>query len=396
MSAAERAARLNARQLPKWNPGGVRSQMSPRRTHAQGAWRGRDHWLTVVLPRVLERHPNMLTGKVARHTWLTVMAAHAAHAAADGANCIVRPDIIAAEVGLKSERHVQICRAIARRVGLMVDDMPGRMLTLEERVAAQRRGSKQRGMSTVSSLLIPADIDPRVHTPTHPRPGARPSDRSRDDSPGRAVDKVRPGTFIFTPSRGTNVSMLRYVPTTLPLTREESGGASRRSNHKVAGRPGTASWLGSELAGEVGWLRGTPGRRLAGLLRGFVAAQQPWTAQQLCDAMEAVKPFPPPSRAHHPLSLARWYLAQLDPDRSPAQQLADQAAAAAHAAAEHARQRRDRQRELVAAAERDRQLAAEASNPTIAAAKAAALAQIRATTTAARHHATGARPQPGD
>lgn len=315
-----RAAAGEREALPRWNPDGIRNNDLELAVvnavyQATARWRGMDHWLSVVIPRALEANPDVLAGRVRRERFIAIMHAHALYARKDGRDCIVRPDTIAALVGC-SERSVQYARAAAKRLGIIIEALPGRMLDLGERLQARDRGSRQRGLSAVLALVIPADIDPRVEPVDNP--------------PVENTPRVRPHSFTCTPSRGPRSSLSRHVysvpsPAWRPGTKV---GAPRRVNQPA--RPGTATSFAQHLARHVPWLRTTPAQRLAALVRPFMSGPFPWQPAELASAMRICRPFPPAtSIIHAPISLLAWYLRQLDPTDSPARN-ADRASALNH------------------------------------------------------------------
>jgi hypothetical protein len=75
----------------------------------------------------------------------------------NGRQVIVRPDTLAGLLQC-GERTVQRCNAAAREIGLELVVTPGRMLSELETYAARRRGSPQRGLSTVTAFVVPTQL----------------------------------------------------------------------------------------------------------------------------------------------------------------------------------------------------------------------------------------------
>lgn len=90
------------------------------------------------------------------------MAMHAMHADdATGRGCTIDVEHLRLEAGC-SERTVQRARAAAREIGVATEVHRGRHLTLEERIEAYDRGSKQRGFASVYALGCPAWLTPKL------------------------------------------------------------------------------------------------------------------------------------------------------------------------------------------------------------------------------------------
>lgn len=166
--------------LPRWHQEdrGWRDRHRGHHEHAPAGayagirpWNGRDHWLTVVVPaafdlaHALHRSPTTASRpaalpQVARDTfmqWARIESLYAQDQRT-GRRLIVRPSTVASVLGI-SERHVQRCRELAKKLGVYVEVVQGRMLNLRECLAARLRGSRQRGLSSESALTIPTPID---------------------------------------------------------------------------------------------------------------------------------------------------------------------------------------------------------------------------------------------
>jgi len=140
------------------------------------AWHGRAHYLSTIVPVALRMHEDELRGLVSldlMRRYFTVATGYVQDQRT-GRRCIVRPDTIASVLGI-TKRAVQLCRRVARQIGLEVVIRCGRMLNLAECTAARRRGSNQRGLSTEVAYTIPLEI-PRelwIFTPTRGTPRTR-------------------------------------------------------------------------------------------------------------------------------------------------------------------------------------------------------------------------------
>lgn len=107
---------------------------------------------------------------IAPVTFQRVMAMHAMHADDDtGRGCTIDVEHLRLEASC-SERTVQRARAAARELGVATEVHRGRHLTLEERIEAYDRGSKQRGFASVYALGCPAWLAPKLPHRMQPVP----------------------------------------------------------------------------------------------------------------------------------------------------------------------------------------------------------------------------------
>lgn len=222
-------------------------------------WRGREHWLTWVVPAAIGVHRDILRRhRVAPDTlrnWALVKSGYA-HSRT-GRRCVVRPDTLASVMGV-SERTAQRCQAAAREMGLELVITTGRMLTAEETVWARRHGSRQRGLSTESALTIPQAI-------------------------AQIVDRVTPTSGEVS---NPQTSLLEGVPR--GLAAERTGAATPHCDQmgcwRARDRP--AGWhLAQEVARSVSWLAAEAPSRLAPALSRFATAPVPWTAADVAAAI---------------------------------------------------------------------------------------------------------------
>lgn len=249
------------------------------------SWTSRQHYLDVVVPAAVRAYPEVLqTHRVSPDTflrWAQVKSLYAQEARS-GRQVIVRPDTLA---GLLQccERTVQRCNAAARAIGLELVVTPGRMLTETETYEARRKGSPQRGLSTVTAFVVPQRLRSLVNhvTPTRGGPST---------------------TFV----KETITFKKRYArPRSAPL---------RSAPHQRS--RGLAWHLAASLTDHVIFLRRCPPARIAGQLSRFTQCPHPWTALQLTRAMDAVNVrlgYTAPIKASTaPWGLFAWYLGQID------------------------------------------------------------------------------------
>jgi hypothetical protein len=257
-------------------------------------WRGREHWLTWVVPTAIAVHRDVLRRHhVAPDTfrsWALVKSGYA-HART-GRCCVVRPDTLASVLDM-SERTVQRCNEAAREMGLEVVVLTGRMLTLSERHKAWKAGSRQRGLSTEVALTFSQVI-------------------------ARIVDHV-------TPPKRMGTSPLTSLTTGVPdgLAAEQKGAATPHSAQKRRGRtrhkpPGWS--LAADLARAVPWLAGEGPARLAPALHRFAVCERPWQASDVAAAIAGhtarvgAGPIRPQTIRTRPAALLAAILRRLDPD----------------------------------------------------------------------------------
>jgi hypothetical protein len=272
------AAESDRAVLPRRHPGyrGVH-YLAPEGSYSRvPAWKSRAHWLNLVVPLALSSRPEVLR----RHRvnpdtfrfWARTESLYAQDQAT-GRRVVVRPDVVAA-VAEMSERHVQRCRAAARDLELLVDVVPGRMLTETECYTARRNGSPQRGLSTESAFAVPAWLG------------------------GKAWSQPCFGGHV-TPTSGTPRSPLQVtVPTTSALNRSAKTKVAAPPPQHLQGRsprkrgrrpsPACAYGLARALQALVPWLRHEQPGRLAPALTRFANASPAWTARDIVDAIDQV------------------------------------------------------------------------------------------------------------
>lgn len=279
--------------LPRW---GINSPIrdpgaEPGQYTGTVGWTSRDHYLAFVVPVAIKMRPGPFkTHKVHPDTFRQWVRAKSLYAQEQrsGRRVIVRPQTVAELMGC-SKSTVHRCQRVARDLGLEIVITPGRMLSDFEAYKARRKGSPQRGLSTVSAFVIPAWV-------LHP------------------VDHDTPSSGLFKASHVKECSALK---------RRSAGskGAPLRSapRKRRRPRPGDPAWdLAVQLAQRIPFLRGCPAGRLTGQLRRFVTTGLPhrWTAERLIRAMDTVNrrrgwnaPWAAKTR---PWGILRWYLTQID------------------------------------------------------------------------------------
>lgn len=252
--------------LPRWHQddrGNVNAHRGVHQAAPAGAyaglraWNGREHWLAVVVPVAIAAHRELLrqeqVSPATFRLWAQVESGYAQDQRT-GRRCIVRPATVASVMGM----HVDVartCRRIARRIGLQVVVLMGRMLNLEECTAARRRGSRQRGLSTETALTIP-------------------------DPLRLAVDSATP-----TRGRATTPKTHLGIPSLHGLTAEKTEAASPPPSIEAARRRRRCRQVASDLVRTVPWLIEERPGRLAPALAPFVHAETPWTARDVVDAL---------------------------------------------------------------------------------------------------------------
>ena len=292
--------------LPRW---GVASPIrgdepAPGARSGRIGWTSRAHYLEVVVPSVLDANPEILkTHKVARDTlmrWITAETLYVQEKRS-GRSCIVRPSTLAELLGC-AKRTVQRCRAAAAELGLRVEVVAGRMLSLAECLAARQAGSPQRGLSAEADFCVPA-----AH---RPRPDRVP------DSPTPAASPV----CHVTPTRGDSLQIDPdcFFPSEYRLPASRKDAAARRRQRKRVDSP---AWkLAHSLIRRIPWARSLQPGRLAPLVTRFAKADRAWTSVQLVAAMDRLNvesgPFgytsPTRDQVKRPLGLFKWYLDQID------------------------------------------------------------------------------------
>ena len=277
--------------LPRW---GINS---PIRCHPvdPGAyantigWTTRQHYLATVVPAAIRQHTAVLQQlHVAPDTFLRWARAKSLYAQEprSGRQVIVRPDTLAGLLQC-SERTIQRCNAAARAIGLELVVTPGRMLSEIETYAARRRGSPQRGLSTVTAFVVPQSLRLQV--------------------------------LDVTPTRGRSFHSLVKKPPTFKTGSARPIGAPLRSAPPQQTKPrarGPAWQLAAGLTAQAIFLRRCPPGRIAGQLSRFTTSPHRWTATQLLRAIDAVNVrlgYTAPVRAKTtPWGLLAWYLGQID------------------------------------------------------------------------------------
>jgi len=225
------------------------------------AWHGRQHWLTFVVPVAIALHRDLLRlqelSPVTFALWARVESGYAQDQRT-GRRCIVRPDTVASVMGCQVNT-VRKCRRIARRIGLQVVIVLGRMLSAGECWAARRRGSRQRGLSTETALTIPSPVAVRLVSDTPTR------------GPATHLETHHPSP----PLGGARADQTEAAP---PPHRHKSS----------PGRSATRR-LAADLVNTVPWLRSERPGRLVPALSRFATARPAWTAQDVIDAIQTTR-----------------------------------------------------------------------------------------------------------
>ncbi|MDE9364007.1 hypothetical protein PZ938_00160 [Luteipulveratus sp. YIM 133132] len=222
------------------------------------AWRSREHWLTVVVPVTIALDRDRLRGRVSEALLLRYLRLASLYAVDQrtGRCCIVRPDTLASVLAV-SARSVQRCRQVARELGLEHVALAGRMLTMPERVEAQRTGSRQRGLSTEVGFVVPRRI-PRY-------------------------------LWTVTPSRGRPGEMKSHPATSSPHAARGEMKDAAPPRHRPKGRTDRrAGRLAALLVQIVPWLAAERPRRCAPALHRFATAEPAWSAAELSSALADV------------------------------------------------------------------------------------------------------------
>lgn len=278
--------------LPRWglhSPVRSRPVMPGAYTGVLG-WSSREHYLRVVVPITLQLHRDVLRRhEIAVDTFRRFLAAKSLYAQEQrsGRTVIVRPDTVAGLAGL-SERHVQKCNRAARELGLEIVLEAGRMLSELEVYAARRRGSPQRGLSTVTAFVVPGVVRLLVYADTPTR--------------GRSFSSsVKESSTFNTRFARSNSAPLRSAP----------------APRKQVARPKPPGWrLAADLTDQAVFLRRCSPSRVAPQLARFTRCPHRWTATQLIRAMDQVNVrlgYSSPVRAKRsPWALLKWYLQQID------------------------------------------------------------------------------------
>lgn len=238
------------------------------------AWQSRRHYLLMVIPRLL-RHPRtracLNTHGIDADTFTRwVQTESRSGEPRNGRDVRVRPDTVARRAGL-SERHVQRCRAAARELGVLVDVLPGRRLTLAESARARYHdGGHLVGFSTVSGFVVPAWLPGLGSLSPFPQGGAQTAETRL-----WSVAKV-----ALRAPRSDVQRRLRRSP-----TGEDRPDPPRpRPRPSRTGADKATLGLARALADRVGWLQGTSPWRLRQTLLRFARAG--WTVPDLVEAMD--------------------------------------------------------------------------------------------------------------
>jgi len=257
--------------LPRWHQDDRGERNAHRGVHQAApagayagirAWDGRQHWLTFVVPVAIAAHRDLLRlqelSPATFALWARVESGYAQDQRT-GRRCIVRPDTVASVMGCQVNT-VRKCRRIARRIGLQVVIVLGRMLSAAECWAARRRGSRQRGLSTETALTIPSPIALRRVSDTPTRGCAAHPETHRHSSP----------------LAGAGAEQKEAAPPPHPHKKSPPGRSPTRR-------------LAAELVHTVPWLRSERPGRLVPALSRFATARPAWTAQDVIDAVQTIR-----------------------------------------------------------------------------------------------------------
>ncbi len=306
--------------LPRW---GINSPIrdrgaEPGQYTGTVGWTSRQHYLEVVVPAAIARQADVLKKHhVAGDTFQRWAEAKSLYAQErrSGRRVIVRPVTLAGLLQC-DKRTVQRCQAAAREMDLEVVITPGRMLSEFEAYAARRRGSPQRGLSTVSAFVVPP---PLRHFVGHVTP-------SCGLSLGASVRDIR--TFQQRSARSKGAPLRSAPPQRTrfdgPLPRNNPPAAQKRPSERRTARrarQGPAWNLAVALTQQAIFLRRCPPGRIVGQLSRFTdpgrTGGRRWTTKQVLDAIAAVNRrlgYTAPVKAKTvPWALLAWYLGQIDP-----------------------------------------------------------------------------------
>jgi len=256
--------------LPRWHQDDRGERNAHRGVHSAApaggyagirVWHGRQHWLTFVVPVAIALHRDLLRvqelSPVTFALWARVESGYAQDQRT-GRRCIVRPDTVASVMGCQVNT-VRKCRRIARRIGLQVVIVLGRMLSAGECWAARRRGSRQRGLSTETALTIPSPI----------------AVRRVSDTPTRG-HAAHPETHPHSPPLGG-------------ARADQTEAAPPPHRHKGSPGRSAARRLAADLVNTVPWLHSERPGRLVPALSRFATARPTWTAQDVIDAVQTIR-----------------------------------------------------------------------------------------------------------
>lgn len=306
------------RVLPRWHQNDRGEQNAVRGWHEPDepgdyagipAWPGQQLWLAETVPAAIEaglevlREHHLAPATLMR--WAIVKSGYAAPRT--GRRCVARPKVIASVMGC-TERTVQTCNLVARKLGLEVVVKEGRMLTLEERKHCQALGSTQRGMGAVVALTVPAQLRPA------PRPvGPVDNRRSALASTG-SISPLPVETYL--PRKVT----ISDHPHRCADGRKDAA-PRRPQRNRGGGADSRVRAVAVDLCREVGWLASeAPGRLVPALTRFVCHPVLPWTAGELLEALPNVSRRPgvlgifAAEIRTRPAALLAALLRQLDPE----------------------------------------------------------------------------------
>ncbi len=266
----ELACRTRPGVLPRWhqddrgvcNASRGHRSFAPEGAYSQVAvWVSREHWLSTVVPVALAFHAETLHRRVSAGLMVRYLTVRSGYAVAGtGRRCVVRPATLAS-VLQTTTRTVQLCQQVARQIGLEVVIVAGRMLNVDECLAARRRGSRQRGLSTEVAFTTPRSIPRKL--------------------------------WINTPTSGTRLCPPPHLQTThfrrtTAASGQRKAAASPRQPRRRRVDPVVVRRLALGVAQQLPWLSGQSPRRLAPALTRFVACSPPWEADDVVSALRDV------------------------------------------------------------------------------------------------------------
>lgn len=299
--------------LPRRHPGvrSVRTQCAPERAYGTlPTWRSRWHWLNIVVMLAVDARPEALTKRgVSLETFRSWAKAESLYAEkATGRRLIVRPLTVASLMEV-SERTVQRCRAAARELGLLVDVVHGRMLSVEECFKAREQGSPQRGMANESAMATPAWLGLTAWRRCAPVEDVTPTSGRTRFAERLAVDHGSPRR-----AKAKNAA---------PSSRQHQRKQTEPRNpildpQKWALRALTTA-LAVELVSQVPFLRNEQPGRLKPILSRFVTGPLPWTVADVLehiartDARRQMPAFTADRITTRPAVVLAGYLRDIDP-----------------------------------------------------------------------------------
>lgn len=306
--------------LPRWGIASPIRDHGPEPGQYSGTvgWTSRQHYLEVIVPAAIAGQADVLkkhhVADELFRRWVVAKSLYA-QGHSSGRHVIVRPVTLA---GLLQcvERTVQRCQAAAREMGLEVVIIPGRMLSEFEVYAARKKGSPQRGLSTVSAFVVPPALR---HLVEHVTP-------TRGSLSSTSVTDSHTFNKRFARSKG---APLRSAPpqeegSNRPPGRNSPPAAQKRASQRRTVRrlhQGPAWDLAVALTQQVIFLHRCPAGRIVRQLQRYTDPQRTgsrrWTTLQLLDAMTAINRrlgYAAPVQAKTaPWALLAWYLGQIDP-----------------------------------------------------------------------------------